>query len=592
MSSVIGALRVNLGIDSAEFQEGLKQAQSGLKKFGAVVKTGMLAAAAAAGAALGSLAVSVKGTIDAADNMSKAAAKIGMSIEELSRLKYAADLSGVSFEGLQTAIGKLSKTMNDAKNGSKSAIDSFAQIGVSATNADGSLKSASQVLAEISDKFAAMPDGAEKTALAMELMGRSGAAMIPLLNGGAGALESLMAEADTFGQVFTAEMGANAEVFNDNMSRLQGVFGNISAQVATALLPHLAAFSNWLVENAPQITAFAVAIVDGGVALVQFGADIVNLGVQITAFLTTSWAQFEAAWDGLVGTVHNAKDQAIAAVAQLIADLIASLQSIPAAMAEIGGQIVDGLWQGIQAKWESVKAGVSGLAGSLVDSVKSTLGIHSPSKVMHAIGEFVVQGLQNGMASLSGSAVAQAGELAGRISGQFSDIGSSFKSMFSGFGSSIAEAIKGTKKWSDVISDLLSKLADNLLQSSIQMLFGAIFGGGGSPLGGLIPGFASGGTILPGGAGGIDSQLVAFRKSPNERVDITKPGQSLRSGGDVKIEIINNTPAQVRQERERGGDGTEIRRFIIETVKQGMATGDFDQPNKVRFGTSPTKVVR
>lgn len=64
------------------------------------------------------------------------------------------------------------------------------------------------------------------------------------------------------------------------------------------------------------------------------------------------------------------------------------------------------------------------------------------------------------------------------------------------------------------------------------------------------------------------------------------------SNQNVKIEIVNNTPAQIRQENERGGDGTEIRRFIIDTVRQGMAAGQLDQTNKARFGIAPSKVAR
>src|SRR5690606_20477686 len=85
----------------------------------------------------------------------------------------------------------------------------------------------------------------------------------------------------------------------------------------------------------------------------------------------------------------------------------------------------------------------------------------------------------------------------------------------------------------ETIADLLKQLSSMLMNEGFKALMGGMVGGNG---GGLVSGigklfgFARGGTILPGGGGGIDSQLVAFRKSPNERVDITKPGQSLTSG--------------------------------------------------------------
>ncbi|TDX72598.1 hypothetical protein EDE05_12819 [Neorhizobium sp. R1-B] len=516
-SSVIGALRVNLGIDSAAFSDGLKKAQSGLSKFGALAKTGLAAAAAGATAAAGAMALAVKGSIDAADDMSKAAAKIGIPIEELSRLKYAADLSGVSFEGLQTAVGKLSKQMNEAKNGSKAAAEAFSSIGVSATNADGSLKTASQVLTEISDRFATMPDGAEKTALAMELMGRSGANMIPLLNGGSAALQQLMGEADQFGQVFTAEMGANAEAFNDNISRLQGAFGNLAAKVAQELLPYLRQFTDWLVQNAPAIAQWAGQTASGLQFVinefVRFRNEATQFGEQIQAIvqfftdLDTRLRQFGA----------NARAAA--------AELLNAFLELPARMVEIGGQIIEGLWQGIQARWENVKAGVTGIADSISTSVRTALGIHSPSRVMHEIGVNIMTGLNNGMTSVDVKSGVVA--VADDISGSFQSIGSA-----------IGGAISGTQKWSDVLKTVLQQIA--------SMAFSKI-GGGGGGIGGLFTGllsglfgFANGGSFQVGGAGGVDSQLVAFKASPNETVSVTKPGQ--RMGGNMIYAPVINAP--------------------------------------------------
>src|SRR5690606_5612264 len=139
-------------------------------------------------------------------------------------------------------VSRLAQRMNDAANGSKDASRAFEQVGVKVQNADGSLRPISDVLADIADRFAEMPDGTKKTALAMELMGRSGEKLIPLLNDGAEALHKLMQEADTFGAVFTDEMGAQAEAFNDNLTRLTGTFANLAAQLAKELLPYLSQF--------------------------------------------------------------------------------------------------------------------------------------------------------------------------------------------------------------------------------------------------------------------------------------------------------------------------------------------------------------
>lgn len=128
----------------------------------------------------------------------------------------------------------------------------------------------------------------------------------------------------------------------------------------------------------------------------------------------------------------------------------------------------------------------------------------------------------------------------------------------SGFADMFKGLITGSGNAMDSISQLLGKLADLFIDQAFNMLFSG--GGVGGGLGGLFSGigklfgFARGGTIMPGGSGGIDSQLVTFRKSPNERVDITKPGQTLSSGtGGVielrgQFEVINGNMVPVMTE--------------------------------------------
>lgn len=509
--AVIGALRVNLGIDTAAFSAGLKQAGSRLSSFGRVVRTGLLAAAGAATAAGAGMAYAIKGTVDAADQMSKAAAKIGIPIEELSRLKYAADLSGVSFDGLQTGVKRLSANMADALSGVGEGAKAFQSLGINVAGADGRLKSASDVMREVADKFAAMPDGAEKTAVAMRLFGKAGADMIPMLNGGSAALADLMGEADKFGQVFTAEMGKNAEAFNDNMTRMQGAFAAVSAQLAQALLPYMNQFSEWLVANAPAIANFVV----GTFELVKA---FVDLGVAVVSFVTGAWAQFVAAWDSAVLKVDMFK----ASMSQLARDIATAFAELPARMIEIGGQIIDGLWQGIKVKATEVKDGIANIAGGMVDSIKAKLGIHSPSRVMHGVGVNIMEGLGNGMESMAGG-----------ISSIADSIGQTIGSAFAG-------VIDGTKSVKDAIKEVLSSLAQMATQMAFRSLLGGFAKSGGflgSLLGGLV-GFADGGSFNVGGAGGIDSQIVAFRASPNERVTVTKPGQTAGlSGGAQEIVI-------------------------------------------------------
>jgi hypothetical protein len=229
-------------------------------KIGATIKR--LVGPAAIGAAVAGFGMLTKSVINTADEISKASQKIGIGTEELSRLRYAADLAGVSFQGLQGGIGILSRNMFAAASGGKEAASNFARLGIEVKNADGSLRTSSQVLGDLADRFSKMPDGAQKTAEAMLVLGRSGAQMIPLLNGGRDALTEAMNEADKFGVVIDEVTGRRAEAFNDNLTRLTGVVQAMATQVAAELLPVLVDLTNWLVRNSGAVRDFAGSIVN------------------------------------------------------------------------------------------------------------------------------------------------------------------------------------------------------------------------------------------------------------------------------------------------------------------------------------------
>lgn len=285
--SVIGALRVDLGLNSAQFIKGTKNAESAMK--GMSLK--MAAAGAAIGAALGAATAAAvnlaRDAVNVADEISKSAVKIGIGTEELSRLRYAADLSGVSFQGLEKGLLILNRNMAQAAEGSGKAATAFASMGINVSNADGTLKTTTQVLAEMADVFATMPDGAQKSALAMAVLGKSGADMIPLINGGSGALKELTEEASRFGIVIDEETGRRAEEFNDNLSRLQGVFSSLATRIAAEMLPSLVGLQTWLISNQDAILGAARSVV-------EFGGSLVRL-VQSLAPLLAGFAAYRAA---------------------------------------------------------------------------------------------------------------------------------------------------------------------------------------------------------------------------------------------------------------------------------------------------------
>jgi hypothetical protein len=208
-------------------------------------KVGAMIGGLSVAAAVGFVGNSVKQAADFADEMGKAAQKVGTTTEALSGLKYAADLSDVSFEQLQTGMGKLAKTSEDFRDGSKSAADAFAKIKLDPTQ----FKDTSDLFSAVAEKLSKMDDGARKTAIAQELLGKSGKELIPLLNGGAAGLKQMADEAERLGVIVTEDAAKGAEKFNDNITRIETAAKGASIQLGGPLVKSLADTTEGMIKS-------------------------------------------------------------------------------------------------------------------------------------------------------------------------------------------------------------------------------------------------------------------------------------------------------------------------------------------------------
>ena len=223
-----------------------KDAQSAGSTILAALKSFGPAIAGALGALkLGSM---VKDAANLGDELNKMSQRVGISVADLASLKYAADLSGTSLQGMVVGVRNLSRATFEAAVGTKEYQDAFKQLGLDIRNTDGTLKDNNTLLGEIADKFQTMPDGAQKTALAMQLLGRSGTDMIPMLNQGRAGLEAARKEAEAFGLVIGKQFAQEAESFNDNLDRMGKIAQGVGLAIAKELIPALNRFLERIIE--------------------------------------------------------------------------------------------------------------------------------------------------------------------------------------------------------------------------------------------------------------------------------------------------------------------------------------------------------
>jgi len=244
-----GSIIVDLLMRTGSFITDTDRAKKKMQQFGRDLKeVGKAAGAAFAGVGVAAAAM-VRQSIDAADAFAKLAQQAGVSVESISSLAYAADLSGVSQEELGASLVRISRGASEAARGTGEARKGFDALGISVKKADGTLKGSDQLLLEVAEKFERFEDGAEKSALAVNLFGKSGAQLIPLLNSGAEGIQELQAEAQKLGLTLDTSTAKAAEQFNDNLTRLDGVRKGLSNGIMRELLPTLNSLTNELVES-------------------------------------------------------------------------------------------------------------------------------------------------------------------------------------------------------------------------------------------------------------------------------------------------------------------------------------------------------
>lgn len=575
-SAVIGSLRVNLGMDSAEFHNGAKKAQGALAGLSSSIKG--FAAGAVAALSFGAVTASIRSAINHMDDLGKTAQKIGIPVEQLSSLEYAAKLADISIEGLQTSVTKFSRSLAEIASGGKNdAGSALKAIGVSATDATGKLRPTTAIIADIAEEFSTMKDGAEKTAIAVALFGRSGAEMIPLLNGGKKALAEANAEAKAFGIIVSEQSAVAAEQFNDNITRLTSAGQGLTNQVAEAMLP---------------------ALVDVTDAMVDFAKEG-TFAEQVTSalkFIMTETARFiieaSAAWKEITIWM-TAAGQALEAITD------GRIQDI--------GQIWKTASKTVALSWENAARRIAVATGEMQRSAEGKGELPSTLRTRDAP-----------LLPSSGTGKKKTGS----TSFQFMDPNQHplYGGKFKEFSDEVLEGFNAMQEASDLFKSGLDNLIDGLIDGTMSLKDGfrsmaesmlkdmtklfanqalmqlfkpshALYGGGGGFLSDLFGSLFKGLPSFDVGTRYVPRDMTAnIHKGemilPRETADAVRKGGM--GSGSLNVVINNNSTAKVSA--SRNGDGG-LRIDVDDIVARAIGSGKADKA-MARFGLAPRKVTR
>ena len=606
--AVVGALRVTLGLDSAQFTQGMKTAQTGLQRFAGVAKAGALAIGTAMVAAGGAMALAMKGVIDRADQMYEASQALGVTVEDLSRLQYAADLSGVSAENLEKSIRKLSVGLYDAsQNATGPAATAFRTLGISATDAAGNIRPAIDVIGDLAKRFETLPDGAAKTALAIKVFGRSGADMIPMLNEGEAGLRAMYEEAEKLGVVLDTESAKAAERFNDNLTRLGKTKDGIVTKITTGMLPSLDRLIGSLAGASRNTEGLktvgrGLGIVMNSIIAVFVGVAgaIWAAGLNMAAFVRTMERVIHLDFAGAASAWELGSGKAMTSIRGTLSQINALFSTVEAGSAVVPALAEDledtanaagratrqtGRLTAAQRDQQQAAAEMAREAAQVYEQTRTpaeqyATEVERLTRLLNAAA--ISQDTFNRAmreANIRRDAedpLSQAGQ---RIAEQNREEAEKRREDAIQFAADHEESLRAST-YDGIRSGLQAAADGNLGQYLAQRLRDALFDGladtltnmlrgpkgssGGGAMGWLssigsvlktfsggIPGFKTGGSFKVGGSGGADSQLMQFRATPGEMVDIRRPGQD-QGGGQIAVHVGPSPYFDVQVERVAG----------------------------------------
>lgn len=320
----------------------------------------------AAGGALTSIGALAYKSVTAADDLNTLSKQTGISTDELQRMQYAADLVDVSVDDITAALRKM-KPKLDENN------ETFATLGVSVTNADGSLRDATDVFYDSLKALSGISNETERDKIAMELFGKSADSLAGIIDDGGAALKEYGDKAERLGLVMSEDTLSALNEANDTIDRSKAIVGGslaqlgaTAAQVLAPALEKVAGVIDKVSEKLRNLTPEQTETIMKILGIVAAIAPLLTVGSKVIGGISKimTLAPKLITIVSAINPVTLAVVAGIAAVIAIGVALYKNWDTIKEKAAEV--------WQNIKTGWENAKTSVVNTVTALKDGVVNT----------------------------------------------------------------------------------------------------------------------------------------------------------------------------------------------------------------------------
>lgn len=228
LGQVIARLSVHLGLETSAFEKGSKRAESRMSGFQKNMQRTSNAVKTAFVGMLGVFAVDqllsvTKAGLDYASSLGEVATQLGVSTRALQEYRYAASQAGIEQSEMDVGLSQLTRRLGDAAQGAKEPSKAFERLGINIRDANGQVRDAGDIIPLIAEGLKGIESPAERAAILVDLFGKSGQKLAPLLEGGAAGVNNLRDAAHKLGVVLDDGIIQDADDAADKLSAMKQV---------------------------------------------------------------------------------------------------------------------------------------------------------------------------------------------------------------------------------------------------------------------------------------------------------------------------------------------------------------------------------
>ena len=249
-----------------------------------VAKVGLAATATAT-----ALAALVKVNVDFMDKLGKTANKLGIEVEFLQAMRFAAEQTGVKVEALDMGLQRFIRRAAEAAKGTGESKRAFEQLGIQLKDNDGNLRDVRDILFDVADGLENTKDSGERVRLAFKFFDSEGVSLVSTLKEGADGLREFEQQAENLGIIISKQSIAKAEMFADSLNVLKKQIQAITANVSAAFIPVLEGV-------ATKLETILSEMKGADKTFENFGK---SLAINILEFMKTSFIGFITFLDGI-----------------------------------------------------------------------------------------------------------------------------------------------------------------------------------------------------------------------------------------------------------------------------------------------------